>query len=187
MAIEAFVKIKGSKQGQFKGETTVKSAGAGAIPVLRFASNAQAPRDAATGQASGKRQWQPIRITKEWGAASPQLLTALATNEVLPTVAFEFWRTDKSGKEELHYKITLQNATISTIGAFFDRTGPTGAPFGGHELEDVEFTFQSITVEDVAGKSTAGDNVRDISPEPQPLPQPQPLPIREPVRPIAPA
>lgn len=182
MAIEAYVKIKGSKQGQFKSETTAKAPGAGAIPVVRFASTAQAPRDVATGQASGKRQWQPIRITKEWGASSPLLLNALTTNEVLSQVVFEFWRADPTGKEQLHYRITLQNAFVSSISASYDRTGPTTAPFAGHELEDVEFTFQSISVEDVADKSQAADNLHDISPTPLPTP----ITIREPVQPIAP-
>ena len=187
MAVEAYVKIKGSKQGQFKSETVAKAAGAGAIPVLRFSSTAQAPRDAATGQASGKRQWQPIRITKEWGAASPQLLNAMLTNEVLANVVFEFWRADQTGKEQLHYRITLQNATVSSINSFFDRTTPTSTPFAGHELEDVEFAFQSIQVEDVADKTTAADNFHDVAPAPTPAPTPQPIPIREPVRPVAPS
>jgi hypothetical protein len=33
----------------------------------------KSPRDVATGQASGKRQYAPIKIVKEWGAASPEL------------------------------------------------------------------------------------------------------------------
>ena len=63
MAFQAYVKIKGKKQGQFKGEGTQKATlgGAGAIPLLRFLSSATSPRDAATGQASGKRHWQPVR------------------------------------------------------------------------------------------------------------------------------
>ena len=32
------------------------------------------PRDSASGQATGKRQHKPITITKEWDAASPQLM-----------------------------------------------------------------------------------------------------------------
>ena len=32
------------------------------------------PRDAASGQASGKRMHKPFTIVKEWGAASPQLM-----------------------------------------------------------------------------------------------------------------
>ena len=31
------------------------------------------PRDAASGQASGKRQHRPVTFVKEWGAATPQL------------------------------------------------------------------------------------------------------------------
>jgi hypothetical protein len=37
------------------------------------ASYVVAPRDSATGMASGKRQYAPVKIIKEWGAASPQL------------------------------------------------------------------------------------------------------------------
>lgn len=31
------------------------------------------PREAASGMATGKRQYAPVKIVKEWGAASPQL------------------------------------------------------------------------------------------------------------------
>lgn len=40
---------------------------------LTSASYVIAPRDSATGMATGKRQYAPVKITKEWGAASPQL------------------------------------------------------------------------------------------------------------------
>ncbi len=33
--------------------------------------NVSAPRDAASGQASGKRQHKPIKFIKEWDAATP--------------------------------------------------------------------------------------------------------------------
>lgn len=33
----------------------------------------KAPRDVATGQASGKRMHKPLTVIKEWGAATPQL------------------------------------------------------------------------------------------------------------------
>jgi type VI secretion system Hcp family effector len=35
------------------------------------------PRDPASGQATGKRQHKPVRITKEWGAATPMLAIAI--------------------------------------------------------------------------------------------------------------
>jgi hypothetical protein len=37
------------------------------------ASYVVSPRDMATGMATGKRQYAPVKIVKEWGAASPQL------------------------------------------------------------------------------------------------------------------
>lgn len=40
------------------------------------------PRDAASGQASGKRQHGSITIVKEWGAASPQLKAVKPTYDV---------------------------------------------------------------------------------------------------------
>ena len=37
-------------------------------------------RDAATGQASGKRQYKPITVVKEYGAASPMLRGSSSNN-----------------------------------------------------------------------------------------------------------
>jgi hypothetical protein len=41
---------------------------------LTGASYVIAPRDPASGMATGRRQYRPITIVKEWGAASPELL-----------------------------------------------------------------------------------------------------------------
>ncbi|MEO5612944.1 MAG: type VI secretion system tube protein Hcp [Sphingomicrobium sp.] len=40
------------------------------------------PRDAASGQATGKRMHKPFTIVKEWGAASPQLMAMKATYDI---------------------------------------------------------------------------------------------------------
>src|ERR1051326_3312622 len=103
MAYRFYVTIQGAKQGKFKGETEQKGFGAGKIGGVRYMASAQAPRDIATGMASGKRQWQPIRFTKRWDSASPQLMQALVTNEVLTSVLFEFTQTDPTGKEVPHF------------------------------------------------------------------------------------
>ena len=58
-----FVIINGSKQGQFKGE--LNEAGHTAeIGGLRLSMELDIPHDAATGHASGKRQYQPITSRK---------------------------------------------------------------------------------------------------------------------------
>ena len=40
------------------------------------------PRDAASGQATGKRMHKPVTFIKEWGAASPQLMKMKPTYDV---------------------------------------------------------------------------------------------------------
>ena len=40
------------------------------------------PRDASSGQASGKRMHKPMTIVKEWGAATPQLMAMKPTYDV---------------------------------------------------------------------------------------------------------
>lgn len=42
----------------------------------------KSPRDSASGMASGKRMHKPITITKEWGAATPQLMAVKPTYNI---------------------------------------------------------------------------------------------------------
>jgi type VI secretion system secreted protein Hcp len=95
----------------------------------------------ATGQASGKRQHSPIVITKEWGAASPQLFEALTANEVFGTVLVEFVETRRTGAEEVYQTISLTNATVSGMRMLLAEP-PPGEPADNRALEDVSFTFQ---------------------------------------------
>jgi type VI secretion system secreted protein Hcp len=158
MANTFYVSIEGEKQGKFKGEAAFSKLATGKITGVGFFMETISPRDLATGQASGKRQHKPIRFTKEWGAASPQLYEALANNEVLKSVLFEFVRTDSKGSEEVHYTIKLTNASVSRVASFFDLTSKTGTRFDGHELEQIELVFETIEIEDKAGGTTATDD-----------------------------
>ena len=153
------VKIKGQKQGQFKGESP-KDKDKDTMLGLSFAYEVKSPRDVATGQPSGKRQHMPIRFVKEWGAATPQIFTALTTNEVLPTVSFEFTRTNANGEEYVYYSIKLTDASISDLRQFTS-DNPAGGTKGGSsmELEEVSLTFRKIEVESKDGKTMATDDV----------------------------
>jgi type VI secretion system secreted protein Hcp len=89
MAVQAYMIINGTKQGAFKGESkNPKRAGWSDVLALQY--ELITPRDTETGQASGKRQHNPLVSKKQWGAATPQLFQALATNEALEAVTFEF-------------------------------------------------------------------------------------------------
>jgi type VI secretion system secreted protein Hcp len=167
MAYQFYVTIKGRKQGQFKGEgleAGIEGEGAtsknGRIAGIRFFSETSSPRDAATGQASGRRQHKPILITKEWDAASPQLYKALVENEILDSVLFEFVKTNAQGQEFVYHTIKLTNANVSDIKAYLDLTDTTGDAYDAHELEDVSFTFQKIEIENKEGKTSAADDWR---------------------------
>ena len=169
MAHEFYFTIKGNKQGAFKGESS-KPAHKAKIQGLAFEYSVSSPRDSATGQASGKRQHKPVRIVKEWGAATPQIFTACVTNETLTEVNIEFFKTSADGKESVYQTIKLTNATVEKIEQFTssalgDGGGSSSARHSAaadtHELEAVSFTFQKIEMENKDGKTSAADDWSD--------------------------
>ena len=157
MAYEFYVTIEGTKQGKFRGESP-RDGHQDKIACISYSYTLKSPRDAATGQASGKRQHQPVTITKEWGASSPQFFQACVSNEVLKSVLFEFIRTNSDGKEDVYQTVTLTNASISEFKQF---TSDAGRAQGDvHELDEISFTFQTISIRNTAGKTAAGDDWR---------------------------
>jgi type VI secretion system secreted protein Hcp len=156
MNAKFYVSIEGTKQGQFKGEiggTVHKDKMLG----IAFNFGITVPRDPATGLATGKRQYKPLVIIKEWGAASPQVLTALVTSENLKTVLLEFVRATVEGTEEVFHTIKLTNATIVDVQQYVtapDKQSNTNVM----ELEEWYFTFGKIEVENIDGKTTFSDN-----------------------------
>jgi type VI secretion system secreted protein Hcp len=163
MAFEAYFKCKFNKQGASKGEST-KNAWKDWVPILSYSHQVIAPRDAATGQASGKRAYKPIQFVHEWGASSPLFWTACARNEVIDEAHFEFVTTDKSGNEVTYFKVDLKNATVSAISQF---VGNDEGADAGHartadeakqmELERIQLTFDMIDMSHVIAKTMFHD------------------------------
>jgi type VI secretion system Hcp family effector len=131
-AFQSYVSFKGSKQGQFKGETAGKGGREkdGWFLVSGFDMGAVAPVDAKSGKPTAARQHNPIHITKETDAASPLLLNAHFTNETLESVVIQ--TLDDQNKTTR--RITLTNALISDIKK-------NGA------LEDISFTYEKIEMQ----------------------------------------
>jgi type VI secretion system Hcp family effector len=151
-----YVTIKGARQGIFKGEVS----GANhrdQIAGLRFSFQGTAAHDTATGQATGKRQYSVVLFTKEWGPASPQLLTAMATNEVLQSVDFEFVRSNPQGKEYVFETVKLTQATITSFRQYLGVPG-AGDPADPRPLEDVSLTFRKIEIMNNEAKTTFSDD-----------------------------
>jgi type VI secretion system secreted protein Hcp len=153
MAGVFYVSIEGTKQGRFKGESR-RAARKDRLEGLTFSYEVASPRDAATGQASGRRTHLPVVFTKQWGAASPQLVQAIVTNEVLKTVVFEFPGTNPSGQEEVFAIIRLTNAALTNLRRTVDEHSPEGA----RGLDVVTLTFQKIEHESTTGKTLAVDD-----------------------------
>ena len=131
-AVDAFITITGSRQGPIRGEEA-----SGAIHLVSVT------RDAATGQAVGKRMHSTITISKHVDQASPQFFKALNTHERLSNVTITF--QGASGGAKTAQRITLTNATILSARKHGD-------------LEEFTLDYESIEVTWVNGGKTMNDD-----------------------------
>lgn len=130
------ITINGLKQGQINGGAAGTTR---AIEILSYAHSISSPRDAASGQATGRRQHKPVTIMKEWDAASPMLFQALVGNETLTSVLIGLNQPGGNG----YMRVKLTNATIS------ERSVQSNAGTDTLELESISFTYQKIEVEHI--------------------------------------
>lgn len=158
MALNAYLTIKGTVQGQIKGGVTQKGK-EGQIAVYAFHHEIISPRDTASGLPTGKRQHKPITITKEIDKSTPLLLTALETNEVLTEVVIRFFATSPAGVEVQYYTIKLTNASIASNSQdmSLNKIEPgIKLPV----LEEIAFVYQKIECTWVDGGITSVDDWR---------------------------
>jgi type VI secretion system secreted protein Hcp len=151
MAIQAYMSVTGQRQGQFRGEST-QNRHKDWIPILGLQMGVVAPRDAATDEATGRRLYRPVVITKEWGPSSPQGLIACSTNEVLTDITIEFTKTNPAGDLFTSQTVKLTDANIVEIQRFTHAQDGTLLLEAGRldtlELETWAFTFRKIEVDD---------------------------------------
>ena len=156
-AQEFYISVVGAKQGAFKGEARLKGV-EGKIVGLVFDYAILSPRDQVSGQATGRRQHKPIRITKPWGAASTQFYTAAATNELLPSVILDFFSINTAtGQSVLDHTIKLTNATIAGIAYHSDNGVIEDKSTKAPAYETIDITFAQIELLDHLNKGAAID------------------------------
>jgi type VI secretion system secreted protein Hcp len=142
MALNAYLKIKGQKQGDIKGSATVKGR-EGRIVVIACSHDVVSARDPASGQATGKRQHHPLLITKELDKSSVPLRQALVMNENLTLWDLQFWRAMTRGSEKQHFTIRLVNAQVASIHFELPNTrSPDTSKLP--ELEQISFVYEKI-------------------------------------------
>ncbi len=166
MAEPVYVFIEGANSGKFESDITkAHKVVAGGIAVLSFANEVLAPKDVATGQASGRRQFKPLHFTKQADSTSPLFWSAITKNEVLKKVEFKFFRITKSGQMENYFSIVLDNASkasMKKIQATESEGGESAKTTAGAGLyaarEEISVTFEKITWEHVIAKKMAADS-----------------------------
>lgn len=156
MALNAYLRLKGQKQGEIKGSVT-QDKRKETIMVIAVSHEIVSPRDPASGLPTGKRMHKPFVITKEVDKSSPHLYSALVNNENILTWKLDHYtpqiKADRGmGTEVNHYSIELVNANIASINFRMpNNRNPELMKYS--EYEEVAFTYQKIiwTWNDVGG------------------------------------
>ena len=102
--VEFFVKVVGANGAVFRGESN-NAVFRDSIPAIRYFS------DVNKGAANARTRCTEFRFTKVVGAASPQLVAALASGETLQRVHFDFVRANDSVFQE----VDLAGVRISKV------------------------------------------------------------------------
>ncbi len=152
MQTSYYLNVQASKQGELSGEGGKKSSARG-IPILGYSLGVETPRAAGSGQASGKRNYEPIEVYKSAGPATPQFFQALVTNELLSKVTIVVYRAGKNGKETLYFTIALTNARITALAH------EPGESEDASELEKVAFVFEKIELTNLTTGASALDTL----------------------------
>ena len=161
MALQAYLNLKGQRQGEIKGSVTQKGR-ENKIMVIAVSHEIISPRDPASGLPTGKRMHKPFVITKELDKSSPLLYNSLVNNENIPDWQLQFWTpqlkaTTGSGNEVQHYTVKLTNANVASIAfRMANNKHPDLMKFA--EYEEIAFTYQKIEWTWTDGGITAGDD-----------------------------
>jgi type VI secretion system secreted protein Hcp len=140
------VRIKGRKQGVFKG-----TGPEGAIEGFKFEMEITSPRDVSTGQAAGKRQHKALTFQKPMDAASPMLMQALVSNEVLDEVRIEFVsRDDTAGTAKTVETIVLKNAAVAALKQASDDDDS--------DTDTVSLIYEAIEITNNQSNTSASDD-----------------------------
>jgi len=161
MALNAYLKLKGAKQGDIKG-SVIQKGREDKIMVIAVSHEIVSPRDQASGLPTGKRMHKPFVITKELDKSSPLLYNVLTNNENIPDWELQFWTPQIKaatgmGSEVQHYTVKLYNANIASISfRMANNKHPELMKFA--EYEEVAFTYEKIEWTWTDGGITAMDD-----------------------------
>jgi type VI secretion system Hcp family effector len=159
MSFQCYISIKGKQQGQFKSESKKTGRSDKFMEFISFEMGSLVPVDANSGAPKGFRQHKPLKVTKERGAASPQILQAHWRNELLPEVVLEIvGRSEDGAKEVVEERITLTDAVVVAVDRYSNADAKATVSSDVDYLETIAFRYRQIMVENpAAGTSTSDD------------------------------
>ena len=140
--VHLYLKANGT---DIKGESTQTSLGReNSIECVYFESAVRTAREASSGRATGRRQYEPIIIRKRIDKSTPLLAKALAQNEVIEAT-FKFFRPAPGGDgtTEQFFTVNIAEGRVSSFKMVVPDTlepATSTAP----PLEEVAFVFHTI-------------------------------------------
>lgn len=129
-----------------QGESTQTSlARENTIECVFFQSGVTTARERGTGQATGRRQYEPLMIRKRIDKATPLIAKALVRNEEIEG-KFLFFRPNPSGDgtTEQFYTIEIKKGRVAAIKQFSPDAIEPGTSTDP-AMEEVSFVFHTIT------------------------------------------
>jgi len=169
MALDASIKVTGAKQGAFKHQSQIKSR-TGTSVVTRVSYEVEAPRDAHSGLAMGKREHKPVVLELPLDSSAINFKTAIATNETLNTVVINFFQSTTAGlhqgtaagaggESKPFYTIELKNAVVQKVEFIHPYSRAVDPEVKNREIFiRVSLTFMEITATWVEGGVTFNDS-----------------------------
>jgi type VI secretion system secreted protein Hcp len=140
--VHLYLKANGA---DIQGESSQTSLGReNSIECVYFESAVKTAREAGSGRATGRRQYEPMLFRKRIDKSSPLLAKALVNNEVIEGV-FKFFRPNPTGDgtTEQFYTIAVKQGRVATIKVWSpDSIEPATSTWP--QMEEVSFVFHTI-------------------------------------------
>lgn len=129
-----------------KGESSQESLGRkDSIEIVSYDQGVKTAREAGTGMMTGRRQYDPLKITTRIGKHSPLIMKALTQNERIDAV-FKFFRPNPTGDgtTEQFFTVEIKNGNVASVR---DEVLNTLDPELVHRppLQEITFVFQDIS------------------------------------------
>lgn len=135
---------------------------ANTIECLYFEQSVRTAREAGSGMASGRRQYEPLLIRKRIDKATPLIWKALVLNEVVDGV-FKFFRPNPTGDgtTQMFYSIEIKEGRVASVRDFNpDTIQPASSTMP--PMEEVTFVFNTISWTIADGGITHEDSWRQV-------------------------